>query len=147
MMTPAKRRRALLESNPPRNSRRELIARPDGSLPSGLFANHAIDSLMPWKTQGRRAGAAAVPAPTPAAAVHADRDPVGAQHPSKAMVGELAALVGVKDLWLSLGQRLLQRLDAEAGLEQIGEAPRQHVAAHPVHHRNQVKKAVRHGDV
>ena len=32
MLAPAKRRRALLESNPLRNNRRELIAWPDGSL-------------------------------------------------------------------------------------------------------------------
>ena len=32
MMRPAKRRRALLESNPLRNSRRELIAWPDGKF-------------------------------------------------------------------------------------------------------------------
>ena len=32
METPAKRRRALLESNPLRNTRRELIAWPDGKF-------------------------------------------------------------------------------------------------------------------
>ncbi len=50
MMRPAKRKRALLESNPLRNNRRELIAgRTGGSrtFPSGFFQSHAIDSLMP----------------------------------------------------------------------------------------------------
>src|SRR2546427_244806 len=56
----------------------------------------------------------------PAAAVHADRDAVGVQHTSKASVGELAALVGVEDLGLPLFQRLFERLEAEAGIEQNG---------------------------
>jgi hypothetical protein len=36
MVRPAKRRRALLESNPLRNTRRELIAWPDGKFPRTL---------------------------------------------------------------------------------------------------------------
>src|SRR5215469_18645682 len=51
----------------------------------------------------------------PAAAVHADRNPVGAQQRSEAIVGELAALIGIEDLGTALQQRLLQRLDTEAG--------------------------------
>src|SRR5215471_6787705 len=64
-----------------------------------------------------------------AAAVHADRNAMGAQQRSEAIVGELAALVGVEDLGSAVAQRFLQRLDAEAGLEQIGEAPRKHITA------------------
>jgi hypothetical protein len=59
MMRPAKRRWALLESNPPRNNRLELIAWPDGKFQgfsSGTLESHAIDSMMPWKTHGRRGG-------------------------------------------------------------------------------------------
>ena len=51
MMVSAKRKRALLESNPLRNNRREVMAWPDGRLkgfPVRLFfRSHAIDSLMP----------------------------------------------------------------------------------------------------
>jgi hypothetical protein len=52
MVRSAKRRRALLESNPLRNTRQELIAWPDGKFTrdfaSGHFSeNHVIDSLMP----------------------------------------------------------------------------------------------------
>ena len=32
-------------------------------------------------------------------------------------------------------------------LEQIEEAPRQHMTAHPVHHRDQVKKPLRHRNI
>src|SRR5947207_1377939 len=81
-----------------------------------------------------------------AAAVHADGDAVSAQQRSEAIVGELAALVGVEDLGSALAQRFLQRLDAETGLE-IGEAPRQHITADPVHHRDQVKKPLRHRNI
>jgi hypothetical protein len=55
MMPPAKRKRALLDSNPLRNNRRELIARSDErftDFPSGLFLgprNRFPDAL---KTQG-----------------------------------------------------------------------------------------------
>jgi hypothetical protein len=52
MMTPAKRRRALLERNPLRNNRRELIAWPGREFNHKDFrpadsASHAIDSLIP----------------------------------------------------------------------------------------------------
>src|SRR6202035_3442463 len=36
---------------------------------------------------------------------------------------------------------------AEARIEQIRQAPGQHVAAHPVHHRNQIEKPARHWKV
>lgn len=57
-MRPVKRRWALLESNPPRNNRLELIAWVGrGAQKPGLsvrfFESHAKDSLMPWKTHGR----------------------------------------------------------------------------------------------
>src|SRR5271168_5575479 len=43
-----------------------------------------------------------------AAAVHADGNPMGAQHAGEVVVGELAALVGVEDLGLPLAQCVLQ---------------------------------------
>ena len=55
-----------------------------------------------------------------AAPVHADRHPVAAQHAGETFAGELAALVGVEDLGPPLAQRLLQGLDAEARIQQIG---------------------------
>ena len=81
------------------------------------------------------------------AAVHADGNPMGAQHAGEVVVGELAALVGVEDLGPPLAQCVLQGFDAKARIEQIRQAPGQHVAAHPVHHRNQVEKPARHWDV
>jgi hypothetical protein len=43
---------------------------------------------------------------------------VAAQNASEAVVGELAALVGVEDLGPPLAQGLFQCLDAEARIEQ-----------------------------
>jgi hypothetical protein len=47
MVRPAKRKRALLESNPLRNNRRQLIGWRDGKFknkgfPSGRFENYAM---------------------------------------------------------------------------------------------------------
>jgi hypothetical protein len=64
MMRPAKRKRALLESNPLRNNRRELIAWPDGRFKDfsvRLFSeprNRFPDAL---KTQGGVGGGLARP--------------------------------------------------------------------------------------
>ena len=57
MERPAKQRRALLESNPLRNNRLELIAWLDGKLsmkdfPSGCSQSHAIDFLCLRKLMG-----------------------------------------------------------------------------------------------
>src|SRR3546814_15084500 len=57
--------------------------------------------------------------------------------------GELAALVGVEDFWATIAlDRLVQRLDAEPGVQGLGEAPGQHLAAPPVHDRHQLQEAL-----
>lgn len=61
--------------------------------------------------------------------------------------GELAALIGVEDLsWLVAFQRLLQVVVLELHLHGIGESPRQHLAARPVHDGNEVEEALRQRD-
>src|SRR3546814_4820408 len=58
--------------------------------------------------------------------------------------GELAALVGVEDFWATIAlDRLVKRLDAEPGVQGVGEAPGQHLAAPPVHDRHQDRKSTR----
>ena len=59
----------------------------------------------------------------------------------------MAALVGIEDLGLPVAERVLQGFDAEARIEQIRQTPGQHVAAHPVHHRDQIEKPARHRNV
>ena len=62
--------------------------------------------------------------------------------------GELAALVGVEDLRCAVAvHRLLHRLDTEVRRQRVRQAPRQHPAAGPVHHRKQVHEAALHRDV
>jgi len=53
-------------------------------------------------------------------AVHADLDLGCAQHPDEGVAGELAALIGIEDIGLTkTGQRLLQGLDAKAGIRGV----------------------------
>ena len=62
--------------------------------------------------------------------------------------GELAALVAIENLWRAITlKRLVQRLDAEAGIERVDRRPGQPRAARPVHHDGQVQKAPPQGDV
>src|SRR4029077_10716609 len=86
--------------------------------------------------------------PPGALAVHADGDPVLDQHASECRAGELAALVGVEDLWLAVaGESVLQRLDAECRLHRDRYAPRQYAAAEPIEHNGQIDEAALHRDV
>lgn len=45
------------------------------------------------------------------------------------------------------GQGLLERLNAEIGIQGVGQAPAQDLAAGPVHHGHQVQKTSPHRDV
>src|SRR3546814_15332692 len=68
--------------------------------------------------------------------------------PYTTLFRSLAALVGVEELRsaVALG-RLVQRLDAEPGVQGVGQSPGQHLAAPPVHDRHQVQEALGQGDV
>ena len=83
----------------------------------------------------------------PALPVHADLHPVFLQHLSELQAGELTPLVGVEDLRLALPQRLLQGVDAEVGLQGVGQSPGHHVPAVPVHDGHQVEESPGHGQV
>ena len=62
--------------------------------------------------------------------------------------GELAALVGIHDLGRAeLMDRLVQRLEAEVGLQRVGDAPGQNLAREPVHDGHQIEKAAALRDV
>jgi len=64
------------------------------------------------------------------------------------VAGELAALIGVEDLGSAIpSERLLERLDTELGAERVGQSPRQHRAAHPVHDDHQIEIPLGHRDV
>jgi len=53
----------------------------------------------------------------------------------------------VEDLGLPPAQCVLQGMDTEARIEQIGQAPSQPVDAHQIHLRNQTEKPARHWNV
>ena len=83
-----------------------------------------------------------------AGAVQTDLDAMVFQEPRELLVGELAALVGVEDVWSVIaGQGLLDRLDAEVGRQRVGQPPRQHSATGPVQDREEILKATRHRTV
>src|SRR4051794_33520913 len=77
--------------------------------------------------------------------VHRNARTCRPQNASKLWRGELAALVGVEDLGFAKPrQSLLQRLNAEVSVHRVRDPPGQHLARGPVHHRNQIQKAVLH---
>ena len=84
----------------------------------------------------------------PAPAVHRYPDTGLPQVPGEGEAGELAALVGIEELRRAMaGQRLVERLDAEARIQGVRQAPGQHMPARPVHDRHQVKEAAPYLDV
>jgi hypothetical protein len=75
----------------------------------------------------------------------ADLDPVGFQSSRELLAGELAALLGVEDLWRALiGSGVLDSLQAEVGRPCIGQPPRQPPTPRPVENRTQVHEAPCH---
>ena len=83
----------------------------------------------------------------PAPAVHAHLNALRQQHAGEGLAGELAALVGVEDLWPTLAQGLFQSRNTEVYLQGVGQPPSQHVAAVPVHDGHQVEETPSHGYV
>lgn len=80
--------------------------------------------------------------------IHADLDPKGFQSPRELLAGELAALIGVENLWRALaGQGLLHRIKTEIGRQRVGPPPRQHTTTRLVQHGTHIAKAARHRKV
>ena len=61
--------------------------------------------------------------------------------------GELGTLIGVPDSRLAEAERGLERCDAEARLQGVGQFPTEHEATEPVHHGDQIQKAALHRNV
>ena len=65
--------------------------------------------------------------------VHAHLNALRQQHAGEGLAGELAALVGVEDLWPTLAQGPLSRAATQKSTSRVlGQPPGQHVAAVPV---------------
>ena len=75
-----------------------------------------------------------------AATVHADADLGVLQHGGEGKAGELAALVGVKDVGApEARQCFLQRHDAKTYIHRVRQPPSQHFTGRPVDDRHQVQ--------
>ena len=86
--------------------------------------------------------------PQTAAAIHTDLNPPVFENPGEFLAGELAALIRVEDLWLTIaGERLPHRVEAEIRGERVGQPPRQHPATRPIQDRTQIHKAAPHRNV
>lgn len=70
--------------------------------------------------------------------VHADPDPRLSQPTRECGAGKLRPLIRVENQRPTDPQRVVQAIEAEPGLQRVGEPPRQHLAAIPVQDRRQV---------
>jgi Protein of unknown function (DUF2699). len=83
-----------------------------------------------------------------ATAVHGDADSIIPQDAREGKAGKLAALIGVEDIRRAMfRQGLFQGGKAKIRLHGVGQPPRQHFPAMPVHDGDQIQKALAHGDV
>src|SRR5208283_5113116 len=79
-----------------------------------------------------------------ALAVHADGDAVLLKDAGERLAGELAALVAVENLGPAVfPDRLLERLDAEAGLHRDRHPMRKHAPGEPVDDGDEIDEAAR----
>ena len=84
----------------------------------------------------------------PALAVHADLDVPDLEDGGKFLAGKLAPLVSVENVRGAVfEQSLFERLNAEAGIQCVGQPPGQDLPGGPVHDGNQVHEAPSHGDI
>src|SRR6267142_3054611 len=83
----------------------------------------------------------------PTAAIHTDPDASFLQPGRERLTGELDPLVRIKNLWAPLPKRLLQRLDTKRDVHRDRQHPGQHIAAEPIHHRDQIDKPRLEADI
>jgi len=84
----------------------------------------------------------------PPLAVHADLDVPSLEDGGKCFAGKLAPLVGVEYLRSAVfEQSFFERLNAESGVQRVGQSPGEDLSGGPVHDCYQVHKPPCHGDV
>jgi hypothetical protein len=67
-------------------------------------------------------------------AVHADPDVPGLENGDELFAGKLSPLVGVEDLRTAVFEEgFLERLDAETGIQGVGQSPGKNFSGCPVH--------------
>ena len=82
-----------------------------------------------------------------AAAVHGAACASRAYPVGERVAGKLGTLVRVEYLRGAGMQRRLERVDAENAVHRVRQPPRQDMAAGPVHHGDEIKKAIRNRDI
>ena len=80
-------------------------------------------------------------------AIHTDADAGLFQACCEVQRRELRALVRVKDVRLSLRQRQVKRIQAEASIQGVGELPGHYVTTIPIYDCHEVHKPTQHTDV
>jgi len=84
----------------------------------------------------------------PSFAVHADLDVPGLEDGGKCFACKLASLIGIEYLrGAVLEKSFFERLDAESGVQRVGQPPGEDLSGGPVHDRYQVHETPCHGDV
>ena len=83
----------------------------------------------------------------PSSSVHADQHLALQEDGRKGHSRKLRALVAVENLRLTKGEGQLQRIQAKARLQRVGQLPTQDKPAVPIHDGHQVHEAARQGEV
>ncbi len=83
----------------------------------------------------------------PSPTIHADADTGLRQAAGKREAGELDPLIRVEDRRPADPQGVVQAVEAEPGLQGVGQSPGQHLAAIPVQDRRQIHKPAEQPDV
>ncbi len=82
-----------------------------------------------------------------APSVHADANAFFLQPFCESGGSELRPLVGVEDLGCAAGEGFTQSLQTEIHLQGVGQPPGQHIPTIPIHHGDQIHKALSHRDI
>ena len=85
--------------------------------------------------------------PASSSSIPTDADAFLFESVGKLFTGKLAALIAVEDIRLGVPERSFHGRDTEEAVQGVGEFPREHVPAEPVHYGHQIDKAVLHPDV
>ena len=85
--------------------------------------------------------------PAPPSSIPTDADVFLFESVGEILTCELTALIAVEDVGLGAPECSLQGCNAEKAVQCVGEFPRKHIAAEPVHYGHEINKAVLHPDV
>src|ERR1035437_1069396 len=80
--------------------------------------------------------------------VHADLNAILFEHADEGRAGELAALIGVHDLWWAVFQNgFFQRLNTRVSRQRVGQAPSENSARGPIEYGGKIDESLLHRDI